>query len=150
MSEAYLKEVRDQYEVLPYPHRNPEDERIRLNSTFGSSLEYISHYGFQGKLNAQNMNILTCCICLFLKHCQRYLCHMYNVSFFNIRVAYRCDNFVTAIWWCKRSINGGNHLSLNQVMNHLKEGPACKLFWCFTDRECYIWKHPRLHVTFTY
>ena len=26
----YLQSVRDQYEVYPYPLRNPEDERARL------------------------------------------------------------------------------------------------------------------------
>ena len=30
----YLQSVREQYEVYPYPLRNPEDERVRLENSW--------------------------------------------------------------------------------------------------------------------
>ena len=38
--------VRSQYEDLPYPHRNPEDESRRLVQTVGGSLYIINHFCF--------------------------------------------------------------------------------------------------------
>ncbi len=43
--------VRAQYESLPYPPRNPEDERHRLLSTYGDSFVRLSHHCFGGKLD---------------------------------------------------------------------------------------------------
>ena len=48
MSRPYLPEVRNQYEALPYPERNPEDERGRLLQTIEDRLELINHYCFNG------------------------------------------------------------------------------------------------------
>lgn len=45
----YLKSVRDQYEQLPYPTRNPDDEKKRLLTTWLDSLEMINHYCFRGE-----------------------------------------------------------------------------------------------------
>ncbi len=41
--------VRKQYEQLPYPPRDPADEAWRLIETVGDQLDWISHYGFNGK-----------------------------------------------------------------------------------------------------
>ena len=41
--------VREQYEAYPYPPRNPEDERIRLENSWHDFLEVINFYCFQGK-----------------------------------------------------------------------------------------------------
>lgn len=45
----YIKAVRDQYEAYPYPPRNPEDERIRLENSWHDFLEVINFYCFKGK-----------------------------------------------------------------------------------------------------
>ncbi|HRF72100.1 MAG TPA: class I SAM-dependent methyltransferase [Accumulibacter sp.] len=46
--ENFLPEVREQYEALPYPPRDPEDERRRLLTTWLDSLAMINHYCFAG------------------------------------------------------------------------------------------------------
>ncbi len=54
----YLSSVRTQYEQLPYPQRNPEDEKKRLNRTFGDDLEYLNHFGFGGKIQLEGLRVL--------------------------------------------------------------------------------------------
>ncbi len=49
MNSNYLPEVRNQYEALPYPAVNPEDERKRLTQTWLEDLPMINHYCFAGK-----------------------------------------------------------------------------------------------------
>ena len=44
-----LPEVRRQYEQLPYPPRNPADEKTRLVRTWLDDLPMLSHYCFQGR-----------------------------------------------------------------------------------------------------
>lgn len=41
--------VKDQYEVFPYPLRDPEDDRKRLLTTLGGNLDGISHFAFGGR-----------------------------------------------------------------------------------------------------
>jgi 2-polyprenyl-3-methyl-5-hydroxy-6-metoxy-1,4-benzoquinol methylase len=48
MSGNFLPEVRNQYEKLPYPERNPEDEHKRLLGTNLDNLRKINHYCFKG------------------------------------------------------------------------------------------------------
>ena len=50
----YLLSVRDQYEDLPYPARDPEDENKRLMETWTDLLGKINHYCFGGRQNFQN------------------------------------------------------------------------------------------------
>ena len=50
----YLREVRSQYEALPYPPCNPEDERKRMVLTWLEDLPMINHYCFAGKQSFQN------------------------------------------------------------------------------------------------
>ena len=50
----YLHEVRNQYEALPYPPCNPEDERQRMVLTWLEDLPMINHYCFAGKQSFQN------------------------------------------------------------------------------------------------
>ncbi|UUZ77706.1 class I SAM-dependent methyltransferase [Polaromonas sp. P1(28)-13] len=50
----YLPEVRNQYEALPYPPCNPEDDRQRLALTWLEDLPMINHYCFAGKQSFQN------------------------------------------------------------------------------------------------
>ncbi|MDB5847691.1 MAG: methyltransferase type 12, partial [Rhodoferax sp.] len=45
----YLPQVRDQYEALPYPARDPQDEKKRLVQTWLEDLPMVNHYGFQGR-----------------------------------------------------------------------------------------------------
>jgi 2-polyprenyl-3-methyl-5-hydroxy-6-metoxy-1,4-benzoquinol methylase len=45
----YLQAVREQYERYPYPLRKPEDERLRLLTTWNDHLAQINHYCFAGK-----------------------------------------------------------------------------------------------------
>ena len=55
MSEAptqptdYLSSVRAQYEILPYPPRDPANERTQFYSADALSLAGLSHYGWGGK-----------------------------------------------------------------------------------------------------
>lgn len=49
MPDNYLPDVRNQYEALPYPARNPQDERQRLIHTWLEDLPMINHYGFAGR-----------------------------------------------------------------------------------------------------
>lgn len=46
---ADLPGVRAQYEALPYPPRDPEDERRRLVTTWLDDLPMIAHHGFAGR-----------------------------------------------------------------------------------------------------
>ena len=50
----YLPTVRDQYEDLPYPARDPEDENKGLMETWTDLLGKINHYCFGGRHNFQN------------------------------------------------------------------------------------------------
>jgi SAM-dependent methyltransferase len=50
----HLPEVKKQYEALPYPHRNPDDDRNRLAQTWLEDLPMINHYCFAGKQSFQN------------------------------------------------------------------------------------------------
>ena len=45
----YLPQVRAQYEELPYPARNPQDEKTRLARTWLEDLPMINHYCFAGR-----------------------------------------------------------------------------------------------------
>jgi SAM-dependent methyltransferase len=46
--------VKQQYEELPYPPRDPADERQRLLHTVGDDLTELNHYCFKGKQNFQD------------------------------------------------------------------------------------------------
>lgn len=46
---SYLKDVRNQYEDFPYPHREPENEKGALMTTKSSSLDCLNFYCFEGK-----------------------------------------------------------------------------------------------------
>lgn len=50
----YLPEVKAQYERLPYPPCDPQDEHKRLMSTWLDSLPMMNHYCFQGKERFKN------------------------------------------------------------------------------------------------
>lgn len=54
MPENYLPDVKQQYEALPYPARNPDDERVRLLPTWLEDLAMINHYCFAGKQTFRN------------------------------------------------------------------------------------------------
>lgn len=54
MHPNYLPDVRSQYEALPYPPCNPEDDRHRLVQTWLEDLPMINHYCFAGKQSFQN------------------------------------------------------------------------------------------------
>jgi SAM-dependent methyltransferase len=45
----YLKPVKAQYEALPYPQRDPVDEKHRLVPSMGGCLFGINHYCFRGQ-----------------------------------------------------------------------------------------------------
>jgi SAM-dependent methyltransferase len=54
MPDNYLPEVRNQYEALPYPPCDPQDDRKRLVLTWLEDLPMINHYCFAGKQSFQN------------------------------------------------------------------------------------------------
>lgn len=50
--------VKSQYAELPYPPRNPADERVRLLPTLVDDLDSLSHYGFGGEPLPEPFNVL--------------------------------------------------------------------------------------------
>jgi SAM-dependent methyltransferase len=54
MPQNYLPQVRSQYEALPYPPCNPQDDHQRLVKTWLEDLPMINHYCFAGKQSFQN------------------------------------------------------------------------------------------------
>ena len=48
MTDPTTTKVRNQYEHLPYPHRDPENERRELRRTWLDDLPMIAHYGYGG------------------------------------------------------------------------------------------------------
>lgn len=46
-----ISSVKQQYEALPYPPRNPGDEKSRLLRTVGDSLSELNHWCFKGQRN---------------------------------------------------------------------------------------------------
>jgi 2-polyprenyl-3-methyl-5-hydroxy-6-metoxy-1,4-benzoquinol methylase len=50
----HLPQVRSQYEALPYPPCNPDDDRTRLVQTWLEDLPMINHYCFAGKQSFKN------------------------------------------------------------------------------------------------
>jgi ubiquinone/menaquinone biosynthesis C-methylase UbiE len=48
-NQSYLPEVKAQYEHLPYPPVDPQDEKKRLHRTWLEDLPMMNHYCFQGK-----------------------------------------------------------------------------------------------------
>ena len=53
-SQNYLPQVKSQYEAMPYPPCNPQDERQHLTLTWLEDLPMINHYCFAGKQSFQN------------------------------------------------------------------------------------------------
>jgi hypothetical protein len=49
----HLPEVREQYERLPYPPCDPEDDNRRLVTTWLDDLPMINHYRFGGEQSFQ-------------------------------------------------------------------------------------------------
>lgn len=54
MTASYLASVREQYEDLPYPPRNPADEYKTLQNPFIDALDLVNHYAFDGRLILHN------------------------------------------------------------------------------------------------
>lgn len=54
MPDNYLPKVRNQYETLPYPPCDPQDDHHRLTQTWLEDLPMINHYCFAGKQSFQN------------------------------------------------------------------------------------------------
>ena len=50
----YLPLVREQYEALPYPACDPEDDRRRLAQTWLEDLPMVNHYCFAGRQSFRN------------------------------------------------------------------------------------------------
>jgi len=54
MPDNYLPQVRSQYEALPYPPCDPQDDHKRLVLTWLEDLPMINHYCFAGRQSFQN------------------------------------------------------------------------------------------------
>ena len=54
MQDNYLPQVRSQYEALPYPPCNPQDDHKRLVLTWLEDLPMINHYCFAGRQSFAN------------------------------------------------------------------------------------------------
>ncbi|HEX9392002.1 MAG TPA: class I SAM-dependent methyltransferase [Usitatibacteraceae bacterium] len=54
MTDLSFSKVREQYEMLPYPPVNPEDDRHRLVRTWLDELPMINHYCFAGRQSFAN------------------------------------------------------------------------------------------------
>ncbi len=57
-SPNYLKSVRNQYEQLPYPPRDPDEERTRLLRPILAELQPLDHYCFGGKKDFSGARVL--------------------------------------------------------------------------------------------
>lgn len=53
-NQNYLADVKAQYEHLPYPPVDPQDEKKRLQRTWLEDLPMMNHYCFQGKASFRN------------------------------------------------------------------------------------------------
>lgn len=53
-----LPDVKEQYEELPYPLRNPKDEKAKFIVTGGAKIDYINQYCFKGKEDFNNFRVL--------------------------------------------------------------------------------------------
>jgi len=60
MSQAqnYLPQVREQYELLPYPHRDPELEKMRLSVPLMDRMDAVNHHCFKGKQDFNDFRVL--------------------------------------------------------------------------------------------
>jgi SAM-dependent methyltransferase len=54
MTTSYLPEVKEQYEALPYPPCDPEDDKKQLTKTWLDDLPMINHYCFAGRQRFEN------------------------------------------------------------------------------------------------
>ena len=54
MPQNHLPKVKSQYEAMPYPPCNPQDEHQRLMMTWLEDLPMINHYCFAGKQSFEN------------------------------------------------------------------------------------------------
>ena len=54
MPKHYLESVKQQYEELPYPPRDPADEAKRLVHTVGDNLVVVNHFCFRGRLDLRS------------------------------------------------------------------------------------------------
>ncbi|MFQ5509289.1 MAG: class I SAM-dependent methyltransferase [Leptospirillia bacterium] len=54
----YLRNVRTQYEHLPYPPRDPEEERTRLLRTTSERLTNLNHYCYRGRRRFEDFRVL--------------------------------------------------------------------------------------------
>jgi len=57
-AQDYIPEVIAQYEEFPYPHRNPEHEKIRLLSGGLGRLDSVNHNCFRGTQDFHNFRVL--------------------------------------------------------------------------------------------
>lgn len=51
---ADLKQVKEHYEDYPYPYRDPEEEKTRMLTIFGESLDELNHWLYRGAENFNN------------------------------------------------------------------------------------------------
>jgi SAM-dependent methyltransferase len=54
----YLPGIRRQYEHLPYPHRDPEEERTRLINPSSERLANLNHYCYRGRRRFDDFRVL--------------------------------------------------------------------------------------------
>jgi len=54
----YLRSIRHQYENLPYPFRDPEDEKTRLIRPTSERLSNLNHYCYRGRARFDNFRVL--------------------------------------------------------------------------------------------
>lgn len=55
---GYLKNVRAQYEALPYPHRDPKEERERLINPHSDRLWNLNHFCYRGRQTFEGFRAL--------------------------------------------------------------------------------------------
>jgi 2-polyprenyl-3-methyl-5-hydroxy-6-metoxy-1,4-benzoquinol methylase len=136
--------VRDQYEMYPYPVRNPEDEKVRIENCWHDFLEVINFYCFKGKQNFSGpFRVLvagggTGDQTIFLAEQLRYnrraeIVHL-DFSAHSIAIAKRRAQVrkLTNITWLEKSLLDLPSLGVGQfdyincvgVLHHLEDPPA--------------------------
>ena len=140
--ENHLFEVRDQYENLPFLHRDPEDEKKRLVMKAPEFLERINHYCFAGRQSFAGTRVLvagggtgdaTIFLAEQLRHHNAQIIHL-DMSAASIAVAQRRAEIrgLSNIQWQHHSLlslptldlEAFDYITCTGVLHHLEDPQA--------------------------
>lgn len=143
MPDNYLPQVRSQYEAMPYPPCNPEDDHKRLVQTWLEDLPMINHYCFAGRQSFANgfralvagggTGDATIFLAEQLKHTDAHIVHL-DMSQASIAIATARARIrgLTNITWLhdsllnlpKLGLDKFNYINCSGVLHHLSDPDA--------------------------